>query len=117
MRGAYSWKRNGRTVVIASIIVLVPIISAQECPLLRANDLSSVASQQASGLVFAALSFSRLGLSGVDDILIVEYNIVCPAQGSTRDTNRMVSVIVRFISNSASASILPFHFECNTSNI
>ena len=98
-------------------IFLVPFASAPNCAVFRGDDLGSLTSFESYGLVLAALTFSRHGISGVDDVFIVDNNIVCLAQGSTRDTYRMVSAIVRYRINGGSTTFTQqFHFECSISS-
>ena len=79
-----------------------------DCPIIQANNLGSTTSSTTSGLIVTALGFV-LGDTGT--VQLVDYNVVCLAQGSMRDQYRMVSVIASYLFNGV-MSLNQFHFQC-----
>lgn len=82
-----------------------------DCAILEAAELGTTAAQSTSGLLYSALS--SVGQGGSPPIRLVDYNIVCLAQGSGRDLYRMVSVIATYIHKvNEPPAIGQFHFQC-----
>ena len=87
------------------------VFSQTECPILTISDLGNVSSSS-TGLIVTALTFASQG-GGANDIQLVDYNIVCLAQGTVEDRYSMVSVIASyFLDGATTVTTNQFHFQC-----
>ena len=88
------------------------VVSQTECPLITAPELGDNMSSSSTGLIVAALAFASQG-GGANDIQLVDYNVVCLAQGTVEDRYRMVSVIASyFLDGATTVTTNQFHFQC-----
>ena len=88
------------------------VFSQTECPILTTSDLGNNVSSSSTGLIVTALAFATQG-GGANDIQLVDYNIVCLAQGTVEDRYRMVSVIASyFLDGATTVTTNQFHFQC-----
>lgn len=93
------------------LLLTSPVTPAvTDCPILQAAELGSNTSSVATGLLAEALSSQ--GQGGAGTYQLVDFNIVCLAQGSGKDLYRMVSVIVSYIRDSTTPATTQFHYEC-----
>ena len=98
----------------AANVFFAGALTTSDCNILVQSDLGSSVTSTASGLILAALTYSRHGISGVNDVLLIDHNIVCLAQGSVQHRYRMVSVVATYTINGASSVMLnQFHFQCS----
>ena len=98
-------------VVFLSILSATTAQSQWNCSLLEESELGSTESFTNRGLLAEALIAFNQGGDG--EYQLVQYNIVCLAQGSGRGQYSMVSVIACYLRrNTAGEMLAQFHFEC-----
>lgn len=79
------------------------------CPLIQGFDLGSTDdSPSAAGLIGATFS-------SAENVQIMNYKIVCLAQGTVRDAYRFVSIVVNYTYN-GTERLSQFQFECQSGN-
>ena len=104
--------------------VLIPLLLSlswaqyDECPVITESELGSRDALNASGLIA-----ERLGSSDIPNVRIFDYNIVCFAVGSDRETYRVLSVVVQYQCSGAFCAGTPlgrqgngtsqFEFSCS----
>ena len=102
----------GTLLILCFAATWKPVFSQTECPILTTSDLGNNVSSSSTGLIVAALAFAGQG-GGANDIQLVDYNIVCLAQGTVEDRYRMVSVIASyFLDGATTVTTNQFHFQC-----
>ena len=100
--------------ITAANVFFAGALVSSDCEILEPSDLGNNVTSTASGLILAALTFSRHGISGVNNVLLMDHNIVCLAQGSVQHRYRMVSVVATYTTNGVSSVMLnQFHFQCS----
>jgi hypothetical protein len=77
-----------------------------DCSPLVGEDLGDLDSLNRTGLISASLS------SQPAELQLLDYHIVCVAQGTERDTWRMVSGVATFMLTGGINSTVQFHFQC-----
>ena len=80
-----------------------------DCPMLRLSDLGDNATMSGTGLLADALSATGQ-TSNMNQLL--QYNIVCLGQGTTRDTYRTASLVVRYLDSTATERTMQLHLQC-----
>ena len=76
-----------------------------DCSPLVGGDLGDLDSLNRTGLISASLSSQP-------ELKLLEYHIVCVAQGTERNTWRMVSGVATFMMEGGMNSTVQFHFQC-----
>lgn len=103
------------TAILPLVLILVCSLdrAQTDCPLLEARDLGNDTTSTTTGLIAASLAAMEPEGTNVS-IQLLDYNIVCLAQGSGRDLYRMVSVIASYMSDDDNlmVNVTQFHFEC-----
>lgn len=85
--------------------------SGEDCVRIIAADLGDELSPQPTGLIY--LSLGTLFQDSQFPVQLLDFNIVCSAQGSRRDRYRSVSVIAQFITTiSPTPDLRQFHYYC-----
>ena len=79
-----------------------------DCSPLEGTDLGDPDSFNQTGLIWAALPSPQPALQ------VLDYNIVCIAQGTERGTWRMVSGVATYMLEGGMNSTVQFHFQCES---
>ena len=95
----------------------------RECTRITREDLISTANPRQSSILVQTYT-TNVSPSDLITIDVEDMHIVCEAVGTTRDTFRYVSVVVRQICNGqlcreetrGASAVVQYDFECSTSN-
>lgn len=105
-----------QAVVLVAFSSFLSVAAAQflgTCPILNESDLGNTTSYTRTGLL--AESLNSVGQEGEGIYQLVDYNIVCLAQGSRRDEYNMASVIASYLTpESTTLMTAQFHFQCDS---
>ena len=97
----------------AAILIFLFLSSAwaqNECPIINESEFGSRDALSASGLVAERLQSSQ---SETPEVRIFDYNIVCFAAGSARETYRVLSVVIHYRCSGAFCAGSPLGLEGN----
>ena len=94
---------------LLSVLMSSPSVQGQDCARITATDLGDPA---ASGVGLLADALNATG-GGPVMVQVIGINIVCEAQGSTRDTYRSTSVVVQYVDMAtAMTAMVQVEYQC-----
>ncbi len=98
---------------VALLLVLLcpPTVRGQgeDCPMLLESELGDTTAVTGTGLLADALSLS--GDAG-SIVQLLQFNIVCLAQGTVRDTYRSLSLIAEYRDAGGTVATIQLHLQC-----
>ena len=96
--------------VVAACLQL-PAVRGQfdDCAMLLESGLGNTTTQVRTGLLAEALAASEVSACGVQ---LVEFNTVCLAQGTVRDTHRSLSLIASYRDGGGVVRTTQLHLQC-----
>ncbi len=100
-------------VLLACVVLALslPAVRGQgeDCPMLLESELGDTTAVTGTGLLADALSLS--GDAGTI-VQLLQFNIVCLAQGTVRDTNRSLSLIAEYRDAGGTVATTQLHLQC-----
>ena len=96
--------------LVAISWLLVTARGQDDCAMLQESQLGDTTGLSGTGLLADALSLQTGDATLTYQLL--EFNTVCLAQGSVRDTYRSTSLIVRFRDSGGTESTMQLHLQC-----
>lgn len=92
-------------IILWSVVVRTVVCQGGDCSPLVGEDLGDFDSLNQTGLISAALPSQP-------EVQLLNYSIVCVAQGTVRDTWRMVSGVATYLLAGGMNATVQFHFQC-----
>ncbi len=97
-------------VSLALVFLQIPAVRG-DCPMLQESELGDTNAVTAAGLMAEALSFATG--EARPTVQLLQYNILCLAQGTGRDTYRSLSLIAEYYRESGdTVDIKQLHLQC-----
>lgn len=101
--------------VVVSLVTRRVVGQGGDCPPLVGSDLGDNESFSQAGLISEAVR-ADTAQQNQTEVQLLNYTIVCVAQGTVRDTWRMVSGVARYMidGEASPATTTQFHFQCES---
>ena len=99
-----------KTAILIPLLLSLSWAQYDECPVITESELGRLDALSTSGLVAERLGSSQ---SDIPNVRIFDYNIVCFAAGSARETYRVLSVVVQYQCSGTFCDVSPLGRQGN----